>query len=469
MGLHPAGSTDTGVEEHRPDTSCNVVIFGEAGAGKSSLINLIARTTMAQTSHDARGCTTETNGYDIMIQDNTLKVKLFDTAGLDEGPRGAVPDEEARRLVKNLLRTLMDQGGIHLVMYCVRGERAISALRRNYEFIHSQVTKQVPIVLVVTGLENYEPDMEEWWRVNERSLGMSFAGHACVTTAPDKNPGSHLAERRNQSYDAICSLIKQSMTKRKKVVLFGQTGAGKSSLINLMAGKDVAVTSNDAKRHTMHSAEYDIEFGGDSYKVFDTIGLEEPQPGLSQYLKTVKNVYKLIRNLERQGGIDLFLFCMPGGRLTATVENNYRLFHEFLCKKKAPVVVAITHLEEEEGAMEAWWERHKETFLTQDDGAAGHACIITADRHGKYPDLYEESRVTIHKLVKECSANGQNQARVGENKGRKLKELFARTLHARTDIIIRLMSYGMSRDVAARLVDIIDAKELLGSRCICTS
>jgi tRNA U34 5-carboxymethylaminomethyl modifying GTPase MnmE/TrmE len=65
---------------HHAET-CNVVIFGETGAGKSSLINLVVGTQTALTSGDAMGCTTKTNVYDVFIQNETLKVKLFDTVG----------------------------------------------------------------------------------------------------------------------------------------------------------------------------------------------------------------------------------------------------------------------------------------------------------------------------------------------------------------------------------------------------
>jgi hypothetical protein len=112
-------------------------------------------------------------------------------------------------MLRKLLRTLTEQGDLHLIMYCVRSERVIRTLARNYELIHSQVERKVPIVLVITCLETYKPDMEEWWRVNERAIsnhGMTFAGHACITTVT--MGGSHM-ERRAQSYDAVCKLIQQ--------------------------------------------------------------------------------------------------------------------------------------------------------------------------------------------------------------------------------------------------------------------
>jgi len=65
----------------------NVVICGEAGACKSSLVNLIAGMEIAVTSSSASGCTAGTNAYDIsMIRDQTFKVKLVDTAGSSSLP-----------------------------------------------------------------------------------------------------------------------------------------------------------------------------------------------------------------------------------------------------------------------------------------------------------------------------------------------------------------------------------------------
>jgi hypothetical protein len=146
-------------------------------------------------------------------------------AGLDEDPRGTAPDKQARRMLKELVRTLMEKGDIHLIIYCVRGERVIRTLRRNYEFIHSQVKGKVPVVLVVTSLESYEPDMEKWWGLNESTIsksGMTFAGHACVTTGMITQ--SKVTERgRNQSYHAVCNLIEQCRLSNETVGRIGQS------------------------------------------------------------------------------------------------------------------------------------------------------------------------------------------------------------------------------------------------------
>ncbi|KAG2030673.1 P-loop containing nucleoside triphosphate hydrolase protein [Suillus americanus] len=433
--------------------TCNVVIFGESGAGKSSLVNLITKKDVAVTSYETKGCTAAVNGHEIWIQNETLKVKLFDTPGLDEDPRGTVPDKEARRILKKLVQSLMKQGDIHLIIYCVRGARAIQTLRKNYKFVRSQVKSKVPIVLVITSLESYEPDMEEWWRLNENTisrLGMTFAGHACVTTGMTTQ-SNVTKSGRNQSYDAVCRLIEQyhlsiSSSKRANIVLFGQAGAGKSSLVNLMAGMDVARTS-----HILHWQEHPIEFDGKSYNVFDTVGLEEPRLGIPQYLDAVENAYRLIQDLERQGGIDLLLFCMRAGGLTTTLENNYRLFHEFLCDKKVPVVVVITYLENEAGEMETWWRQNGDIFREREVRVTGHACITAIQ--GNYPERHAQSRTTIRKVVKEFTADGQKEAWIGGDTSVSFLRKVKGFLGWGKDMVSRLKRCGMSPDVAKQLVD----------------
>ncbi|OJA10173.1 hypothetical protein AZE42_01843 [Rhizopogon vesiculosus] len=225
----------------------------------------------------------------------------------------------------------------------------------------------------------------------------------------------------------------------KNIVLFGLTGAGKSSVVNLMAGKDIAKTSPDMLRGTLNWSEYPIAFDGHNYKVFDTVGLEEPQLGIQEYLETILKARDLITKLNSEGGVDLLLFCVRAGRVTATLQSNYRLFYEWLCEKKVPIVLVLTGLEREQN-MEDWWGRNKDTFDKYKISIEGHACITAANNlDGRHQRLYEESRQLVRNLVREHTHDREeggwnpSEGWLGRFMG-KLKELFMGPIIKRKDI-----------------------------------
>lgn len=146
------------------------------------------------------------------MQVEDTQCAFWDTAGLDEGTYGAVPAEIAEQNLKQLLRDLSRAHGIHLLVYCVRASRLRKTLLGNYNLFYSAICrKKVPIVAVVTGLENYEGQMADWWDANETefaTLKMHFDGHACVTTLNvDKVNSPVLKQRCHESRQAILSLI----------------------------------------------------------------------------------------------------------------------------------------------------------------------------------------------------------------------------------------------------------------------
>jgi hypothetical protein len=133
------------------------------------------------------------------------------SSGFDECSMGALPAAMAERNLIAFLHSLDQEGGVHLLVYCMRGRRAVRGLKTDYNIFSSVAREsQVPTMIVVTGLEDY-PVMAEWWNRNKEPLmkhGMYSSAHACITTLKD-DPGepTDTRQRRAQSYEVVSKLI----------------------------------------------------------------------------------------------------------------------------------------------------------------------------------------------------------------------------------------------------------------------
>ncbi|CAG8701357.1 2325_t:CDS:2, partial [Acaulospora colombiana] len=163
----------------------NIIVLGETGSGKSSVINMLHGSREAKVSNGAKGETFKNECYEKVLRERTINV--FDTVGLDEGDQGTCAAEQAIRNLYGLIRQL--ENGVNLLVYILRAPRITKTDQTNYDLFYKQLCcSAVPIVLVVTGLED-EEDMGKWWFDNENifnDYGMKFAESACITATKGK-------------------------------------------------------------------------------------------------------------------------------------------------------------------------------------------------------------------------------------------------------------------------------------------
>ena len=403
------------VQAHSPKLARNIVIVGEIGAGKSSLVNLVLSSQKAVVRHGLRSGTDVTRDHDWEINHQTFR--LWDTPGLEEELHGS--GSEGWEALQLLFTHLKERGGVHLLIICVRGVSEITmASKKTYKNIkkmHARFCPATPVVAVITELEGLSTtdnplSMEGWWTTNSGTFSdLALSGHACITTSHDDDHPNVPGRQEMCRKFARDLIIDQSLQLRTlppkdlHVLLFGETGVGKSSLVNLLAGWQIALVSPNSAPCTLDSTEYQFQFGSTTIRLWDTVGLEEPEKGPHGYVGAIEKAVQLIRRLEATGGISLFLFCMRGNRITATTKRNYRLFYEVLGKKKVPIAFVVTQLERQAGEMEDWWRQNSKTLKKEGMVSAEHACITALEGHPRYA----ESRGILRGLLSRFDDQGR--------------------------------------------------------------
>ncbi|KAL4063899.1 P-loop containing nucleoside triphosphate hydrolase protein [Scleroderma citrinum] len=206
------------------------------------------------------------------------------------------------------------------------------------------------------------------------------------------------------------------------IILFGETGVGKSSVINLIAGRPIADVSPDVEGCTMKSKEYRFDVEPMRVNIWDTVGLEEPEMGINGYIPAIEKAYTLIQRLREAGGVDLLLFCIRGNRVTMTTQSNYRLFYEVLCGQKVPIALVITHLERE-ADMEEWWIRNKKSIEKYGIKCAAHACVTGLPDNRGPNGKYEQSQRAMYNLLRQHNGSGRYTMPEGDWLARLIKGL----------------------------------------------
>ena len=372
----------------------NVLFLGETNIGDSSIIDLIA----------GPGEQKRTPREDVRSVALDGKVFILHASPTTESMSLVSPRE-----IPNTLTDLRTNGGVHLLVYCMNAIHSTKWIHEIHRTIvsYSTPSPRIPAVAVVTGMSDVT-QQESWWSSNEDAFaeqGPRFDGHAFIrmmTTSAQSPTGDHISESRRilqalilqncayalnsetdsdfqrtapykerfmgNSFPSLSTMpagkpssLTSTRSKAIDIVLLGEIGVGKSSLINLIARKNVAEVSSDTIGCTKTTVKYTFEEKGKTFHLYDTPGLVDPQMGVEPFIDPIDTIQKLIRSLGNGNGPDLLLLCIDNSKPTAALQRNYRLFCKVICGGKVSFALAITKLEEGQDA-DQWWGLHGATI-----------------------------------------------------------------------------------------------------------
>ncbi|KAH7867817.1 uncharacterized protein C8R40DRAFT_995507, partial [Lentinula edodes] len=124
------------------------------------------------------------------------------------------------------------------------------------------------------------------------------------------------------------------------IILFGSTGCGKSSIVNMLLGREAALMSSGALGCTFENKSYSVTIERQEYRLYDTTGLDEGTVGTVVSKDALVKLYHLLRDLQGDG-ISLLVFCLRAPRITEIAQKNYFIFYEVLCQRKIPIVMIV--------------------------------------------------------------------------------------------------------------------------------
>ncbi|KAG1880781.1 P-loop containing nucleoside triphosphate hydrolase protein, partial [Suillus subluteus] len=143
------------------------------------------------------------------------------------------------------------------------------------------------------------------------------------------------------------------------IVIFGTTGSGKSSIINILLEREEAPASNDAMGCTATTDNYDFSIDERKYRIWDTPGLNEGSEGLVPAKVALKNLKSFVKELVRdKNRTPLFILCVEGSQDVKAQLRHYDSLKSTI--GAAPFSIVVTGMDRcSSSPWSKWWGEHQ--------------------------------------------------------------------------------------------------------------
>ncbi|KAF9245014.1 hypothetical protein BU15DRAFT_71365 [Melanogaster broomeanus] len=201
----------------------------------------------------------------------------------------------------------------------------------------------------------------------------------------------------------------------RNVIVFGECGVGKSSLVNLVVGSSAAKTSPDADPCTVHNKDYEVNIRGETFKIWDTVGLDGGSLGAMRAALAEWSLKRFLRSFLKKDDLSLLVYCVRGSRATRALVRHYEKIHLQTCNSTVPMVIVVTALENASGDMDSWWQRNEGDLSKYGMSFIGHACVTTVGDDTHDTETVRARRARSQEIVRDLIFNHSHTSERGED------------------------------------------------------
>jgi GTP-binding protein EngB required for normal cell division len=166
-------------------------------------------------------------------------------------------------------------------------------------------------------------------------------------------------------------------TTTTRILVFGTSGVGKSSLIKLITGDQLIRTSDAAVGCTKKKTDYEFHFENQHSKyaglntqtindnkkigdciLIDTAGLNEGEQGTVKASESIEQLFELFKSLRN--GLNLIIYVTKQGTQIDNNSQNLELIKFLVHGKKIPYLCVVTHCDSDD--LMNWWEKEEKNI-----------------------------------------------------------------------------------------------------------
>ena len=190
-----------------------------------------------------------------------------------------------------------------------------------------------------------------------------------------------------------------------KILVFGSSGSGKTSMINLLTGSNNPVGDGNLNGCTFESKDVEFKKDNNLYLLTDTVGLNEAEGGKVMAGEALVKLIELIK--KAKDGFNLVIFVRKCGVLSQQDEDNYNLIVKNLLDNKVNTMCVNIGAEkycEDENSINQWWLDNEKSFkergMNFNGGVSG--CCAKSSINPLISKIYEQYSKITYPLIWEA-------------------------------------------------------------------